>query len=264
MIAGGVLDLEPSLDDGLAYLREIGLIVKDLPVRIANPIYREVVVQALGTAAEANIIADPQSFVLPDGRLDFDLMLREFADFWCEHAGTLSRPTAYQKSASYLAIMAFLQHVVDDRGSVSREYGLYRGRVDLLIRWPYVDGDEQVVQREAIELDRGGAITDRSNRTGHLTCSATLIDPEARVLLIHHNALGLWLRPGGHLEPKDTPLPQAALRERCEETGIPAMPGHGRRRDHSPRHRRPRDPGQPGPGRARALAFRPVLRLPRC
>jgi hypothetical protein len=154
MIAGGVLDLEPSLDDGLAYLREIGLIVKDLPVRIANPIYREVVVQALGTATEANIIADPRSFVLPDGRLDFDRMLREFADFWCEQAGMLSRQTAYQKSASYLVIMAFLQHVVDDRGSVSREYGLHRGRVDLLIRWPYVDGDEQVVQREAIELTR--------------------------------------------------------------------------------------------------------------
>ena len=88
-----------------------------------------------------------------------------------------------------------------------------------LVRFP--DERDRVAPLLA-ELDCGSAITDRSNRTGHLTCSAALIDPEARVLLIHHNALGRWLRPGGHLEPQDTTLPQAALRELCEETGIPA------------------------------------------
>ena len=71
-------------------------------------------------------------------------------------------------------------------------------------------------------LARGTAITDRANRSGHLTCSAIVIDPKGRVLHIRHNVLGTWLRPGGHVEPHDPSLPQAALRELLEETGIPA------------------------------------------
>lgn len=71
-------------------------------------------------------------------------------------------------------------------------------------------------------LGSGSAITDRANRSGHLTCSALLIDPNDRVLHIRHNLLGIWLRPGGHVEPHDTSLLQAALRELYEEAGIPA------------------------------------------
>jgi 8-oxo-dGTP pyrophosphatase MutT (NUDIX family) len=47
-----------------------------------------------------------------------------------------------------------------------------------------------------------------------------LIDPGFRVLHIRHNALDRWLLPGGHLEPSDTSLPTAALRELGEETAI--------------------------------------------
>lgn len=71
-------------------------------------------------------------------------------------------------------------------------------------------------------IDTGSAITDRANDSGHLTCSAIVIDPQQRVLHIRHNTLDTWLRPGGHLEPQDTSLAQAALRELHEETGIPA------------------------------------------
>ncbi len=56
----------------------------------------------------------------------------------------------------------------------------------------------------------------------HVTCSVVLIDASWRVLHIRHNALGAWLRPGGHLEPEDTTLCDAALRELSEETGIAA------------------------------------------
>jgi 8-oxo-dGTP pyrophosphatase MutT (NUDIX family) len=40
------------------------------------------------------------------------------------------------------------------------------------------------------------------------------------VLLVHHAKLGLWMQPGGHVEPQDERVAHAALREACEETGV--------------------------------------------
>lgn len=42
---------------------------------------------------------------------------------------------------------------------------------------------------------------------------------DKKVLLVHHKKLGLWLNPGGHIEPDELPH-QAAEREFYEETGI--------------------------------------------
>jgi 8-oxo-dGTP pyrophosphatase MutT (NUDIX family) len=40
------------------------------------------------------------------------------------------------------------------------------------------------------------------------------------VLLIHHGKIGIWVQPGGHVDPEDTGLIEAARREVAEETGI--------------------------------------------
>ncbi|HJN76908.1 MAG TPA: pseudouridine synthase [Myxococcota bacterium] len=56
---------------------------------------------------------------------------------------------------------------------------------------------------------------------GHFTASAMVLSPDERdVLLIHHQKLGRWLQPGGHIEPSDTGFLAAARREVLEETGI--------------------------------------------
>ena len=92
-----------------------------------------------GSAAgvEDNVIADPRSFVLPDGRLDFPLLLDEFADFWIEHGDILRHGSVYHEAAPQLVLMGFLQRVVNGGGYVEREYGVGPGRIDLLVRWPY-------------------------------------------------------------------------------------------------------------------------------
>ncbi|MFJ2419187.1 NUDIX hydrolase [Streptomyces brevispora] len=54
----------------------------------------------------------------------------------------------------------------------------------------------------------------------HVTAGALLVRDSAEVLLIEHLAYGITLQPGGHLEPTDTTLVGAAIRELSEETGI--------------------------------------------
>ncbi|MGW1354794.1 NUDIX hydrolase [Streptomyces sp. NPDC002409] len=70
-------------------------------------------------------------------------------------------------------------------------------------------------------LDDGDDLTSRKALPGHATAGAVLVGPDDRVLHILHNATGKWLLPGGHLEPADETLLQAAGRELAEETGIP-------------------------------------------
>lgn len=59
---------------------------------------------------------------------------------------------------------------------------------------------------------------------GHLTASALVVDPErGRVLLTLHKKLNMWLQMGGHCEPGDGTLRDAALREATEESGIAGL-----------------------------------------
>lgn len=61
----------------------------------------------------------------------------------------------------------------------------------------------------------------RSCLPGHVTASSAIISADgSRVVLTLHRALGLWLQTGGHCEPEDATLGEAALREATEESGI--------------------------------------------
>jgi 8-oxo-dGTP pyrophosphatase MutT (NUDIX family) len=55
---------------------------------------------------------------------------------------------------------------------------------------------------------------------GHVTASGMVLAPDgARLLLVHHRRLERWLLPGGHVEPDDDTVADAARREVVEETG---------------------------------------------
>jgi hypothetical protein len=151
ILAGDVPDFD-AYDDDLKYTRDLGLIAATRPLRVANPIYHEVIARVLTANAEEKVLADPRAFILPDGRFDMALLLREFADFWREHADILVRGTVYHEVAPQLVLMGFLQRLVNGGGLVSREYGAGRGRIDILVRWPYSDAaGKRRWQREAVE-----------------------------------------------------------------------------------------------------------------
>lgn len=83
--------------------------------------YREVIARVLASAVEDNIVVEPRSFVLPDGRLDLARMLREFVAFWKEHGDVLAGKMPHYEVAPRLVFMAFLQRVVNGGGYVDRE-----------------------------------------------------------------------------------------------------------------------------------------------
>jgi ADP-ribose pyrophosphatase YjhB (NUDIX family) len=49
--------------------------------------------------------------------------------------------------------------------------------------------------------------------------ATTFVVDQGRTLLLHHRKLGMWLPPGGHIDPHELP-DQAALREVREESGL--------------------------------------------
>ena len=61
----------------------------------------------------------------------------------------------------------------------------------------------------------------RANPEGHVTGSAVVARPDGTAfLLVLHRKLSRWLQPGGHTEPEDATVFDAAVREAREETGI--------------------------------------------
>lgn len=61
---------------------------------------------------------------------------------------------------------------------------------------------------------------------GHLTASAIVVS-ELGVLLHIHKRVGIWLQPGGHIDPGERPW-KTAIRETGEETGVePSHPPSG-------------------------------------
>ncbi|MFB9252218.1 NUDIX hydrolase [Sphaerisporangium melleum] len=71
-------------------------------------------------------------------------------------------------------------------------------------------------------LSQGQDFASRRTFPMHVTVGALLVRgdaDDAEILLVEHLAYGIMLQPGGHLEPTDTTLIDAAVRELAEETG---------------------------------------------
>ena len=95
-------------------------------------------------------------------------------------------------------------------------------RASVAARSP-VDGREaRSRHRMLVALGRLERPFDRHADPTHVTGSAVVVGP-AGVLLHLHKRLGMWLQPGGHLEPGETPW-VAARREAEEETGLAFEP----------------------------------------
>ena len=137
--------VEPILSGGdvrhhardLEYVRDLGLLAPDSPPRIANPIYAEVVPRELGYVLQDSLDVQVAWYVDDDGRLDMTKLLTAFGTFFGEHAEHwLDHLGEYREAGPQLILQSYLQRVVNGGGRIEREYGLGRGRTDLLVLWP--------------------------------------------------------------------------------------------------------------------------------
>ena len=104
---------------------------------MANPIYAEVVPRELAYVLQDSLDVQAAWYVDGDGRLNVTKPLTAFRTFFGEHAEHwLGRFGDYPEAGPQLILQAYLQRVVNGGGRIEREYGLGRGRTDLLVRWP--------------------------------------------------------------------------------------------------------------------------------
>ena len=109
--------------------------------------------RVLAERATPSIVFERPSFVDAKGRLDIDAILSEFAIWWKENAEVMLSGHVYHEVAAQIVFMAWLQRVVNGGGIIDREYGVGRGRMDALIRWPVPGArNSREWQREAFEL----------------------------------------------------------------------------------------------------------------
>ncbi len=139
--------------DDLDYVRDLGLVRRQGPVAIANPIYQEVIPRDLTYTTQAYLHQDPAWYVDADGTLRVSDLLAAFQTFFREHSEHWVERFQYKEAGPQLLLQAFLQRVVNSGGRIEREYGLGRRRTDLLILWPLPGQARpgQAVQRAVVE-----------------------------------------------------------------------------------------------------------------
>ncbi len=133
------------IDRDIEYVRDLGLVAQDRPVRIANPIYAEVVPRELTWVVQEEFEQETAWYVTADGSLDVVALLTEFQTFFREHSEHWVTRFQYQEAGPQLLLQAFLQRIVNSGGRIEREYGLGRGRTDLLILWPQGNQTRKIV-----------------------------------------------------------------------------------------------------------------------
>lgn len=128
----------PTLDimnDDLVYVRDLGLITDRPQVRIANPIYAEIIPCSLSYVMQSMIAQEAALYRLPSGGLDMVLLLAAFQEFYAEHSEAWLSRYDYQEAGPHLLLQAFLQRVVNGDGRISREFAVGSGRADLLVEY---------------------------------------------------------------------------------------------------------------------------------
>lgn len=153
ILSGDSVDIMENLrDDDIQYVEDLGLIVRDKPIRIANAIYREVIPRELTWSRQQTLLEQPVWYMNPDNSINISKLLKDFQSFYRENAESWDKHFEYREAGPQLLLQAFLQRIVNGGGYIDREYGLGQKRTDLLIRKPLTEQYGGPVQKIVLEL----------------------------------------------------------------------------------------------------------------
>ena len=138
------------------YVRDLGLIARNPPIRMANPVYAEVVPRELTWLAQDDLPHDPAWYVDASGALHLDKLLEAFQEFYRENSEHWIERYGFKEAGPQLLLQAFLQRVVNSGGRIEREYALGNGRTDLLVVWPQGKRVRRYVVECKVRHDRWG------------------------------------------------------------------------------------------------------------
>ena len=91
-------------------------------------------------------------------------------------------------------------------------------REQILALTPVDDREETSIAATLERLSWSGDPFDEHADPHHLTASAFVLSSRGVILHLHRR-LGIWVQPGGHVDPGESPA-DAARRETLEETGL--------------------------------------------
>lgn len=99
---------------------------------------------------------------------------------------------------------------------------LHRSALSVLTDWDCLDWHDDSLRHTMLAFlvsNPDGCL--RTNVAGHFTASSLVLNTSGtHVLLTLHPRVGRWIQLGGHCEPHDDTVVDAALREAREESGI--------------------------------------------
>jgi len=127
-----------NYNDAIRYCRDLGIVTQGNPIQFANPIYREIVTRILNSSFHDGFnqdLVETAWYLLPDGSLDMDKLLRAFVAFYRRHSESWLERFEYKEAGHQLLLMAFLQRIVNGGGRIEREMAVGNGRTDLAVFW---------------------------------------------------------------------------------------------------------------------------------
>ena len=169
-------------NDDILYAQDLGLIKveKGKPRRIANGIYREVIPRELTWSTQNFLPQQPQWYQNEDTSINMEKLLIDFQQFFRENSDSWIGKFDYKEAGPQLLLQCFLQRIVNGGGYIDREYGLGRGRTDLLIRKPLTGRYGGPVQRIVLELKIKRYSMERTIQDG-LSQTANYMDQAGQV-----------------------------------------------------------------------------------
>lgn len=180
------------LDDDIDYAYDLGLIEKYPSLRIANPIYSEVIPRMLTYPIQVGLVQKSHWFIDQEtGLIDMPKLLRAFQGFYRQNSDHWVNHFHYKEAGAQLLLQAFLQRVINGGGRIEREYGLGRGRTDLLVSIKHPKGEQRIVLELKIQRGSREATVEKAlpQITRYMdTCGTS----EGHLIIFHHNDAVPW------------------------------------------------------------------------